>query len=197
VKKIVIVIITILLIVVGGGIALGVFLAPNDLKKCLEDKTCQTFDAAVVISGGDTNARVDEAVRLYKDGVALKLLVSGAAADKEGPSNAMVMRDYALSLGVPIGDIILEEAAVDTRENADFSARIIRENGWRNIVLVTSAYHQRRASMEFSRALGGEVQVLSHPTRSDRSWSSVWWLTPTGWWLAISELTGIVWFNVR
>ncbi|MDR1032551.1 MAG: YdcF family protein, partial [Candidatus Nomurabacteria bacterium] len=168
-----------------------------DLKKCLANESCEPADAVVVISGGDTNARVDEAVRLYKAGVAAKILMSGAAADKNGPSNAVVMRNHALELGVSLSDIILEDQAANTRQNAEFSQKIVAENGWRRVVLVTSAYHQRRAGMEFRRALGGEVVVYDHPTNSDRSWGAVWWLTPVGWWLALSELTGIVWFNVR
>lgn len=196
-NKIVIVTITILLVVIGGGIGLSVFLAPDDLRNCLKDKSCESYDAAIVVSGGDTSARVDEAVRLYKDGTVQKLLVSGAAADKLGPSNAKAMRDQALKLGVPIGDTILEEQAANTQQNADFCKGIVLANGWRKVVLVTSAYHQRRAGMEFARALGSEVEIYNHPTSSDKSWAVLWWLTPKGWWLALSELTGIIWFNVR
>lgn len=172
-------------------------MAPDDLAGCLKNNSCEKADVAVVVSGGDTNARVDEAVRLYKDGIVQKILVSGAAADKNAPSNAQAMRDYALSSGIPLGDIVLENRAANTHENADFSKEIIEDRGWRRVILVTSAYHQRRASMEFERALGGKVELQNHPTSHDKAWGPVWWLTPVGWWLALSELTGMVLFNVR
>ena len=41
---------------------------------------CRKADAIVVVSGGDTNARTDEAIKLYKEGWAPLIVVSGAAA---------------------------------------------------------------------------------------------------------------------
>ena len=70
-------------------VGLHIYLQPNDLSSCEEAPVltesagkCQPADAVVAISGGDTNARTDKAISLYKNGWAKKIIFSGAAADK-------------------------------------------------------------------------------------------------------------------
>lgn len=181
--------------VIAGGIA-GIvwsansYLSIDDLKGCIgpdiTSANCAPADVIVAISGGDTHARTDEAIRLYKAGWAPKLIFSGAALDTTGPSNAEAMRDQALKNGVPAGDIILDKLAVDTSQNAMGTASLLSQRDHR-VILVTSPYHQRRASIEFQRAFGDEIILINHPTTTDRNWSDNWWLTSTGWLLAISE----------
>ncbi len=68
-------------------------------------------DYIVAISGGDTKSRTLQAIDLYKQGYAQKLVFSGAALDPLSPSNAKVMHDLAVENGVPESDIIVEELA--------------------------------------------------------------------------------------
>jgi uncharacterized SAM-binding protein YcdF (DUF218 family) len=193
------VIIAVLVIFVGAIIGLGMYLGPNDLASCADTPTgfkpCQTADAIVAVSGGDTDARTNEAVKLYKNGWAHKLIFSGAAQDKSGPSNAEAMRREARTAGVPDNDIITEELGATTKQNAENTQTIFEKNGITSVILVTSAYHQRRAGLEFSsRSL--DVTVRNHPVSNDNQWSAYWWLTPTGWFLAISELIKITVFYI-
>lgn len=60
-------------------------------------------------------------------------------------------------------------------------------------MLVTSGYHQRRAFLEFKK-YSPNVTVRNSPLNNDMQWSSLWWLTPKGWWLAGSELVKIIAF---
>ena len=176
------------------GIALPRYLAPNDLAGCdvpTSAGTCRGADAIIAISGGDTLARAREAVKLYKAGWAKTLIFSGAASDKSGPSNATVMKADAVTLGVPDSAIIIDEAANTTAENAINVANIAQNNGYKRIILVTSGYHQRRASLEFHKAVGPGVSLANHPVQSDHQWSDWWWATPAGWWLSGSELVKI------
>jgi uncharacterized SAM-binding protein YcdF (DUF218 family) len=64
------------------------------------------------------------------------------------------------------------------------------------VILVTSAYHQRRASLEFNKRAAGTVQVRNHPVATDKQWSGLWWMTPTGWYLATTEFFKIIAFYV-
>lgn len=177
--------------------AIGMYLSPNDLSGCGErpngTSPCEQADAIVAVSGGDTNARTAEAVRLYKAGWADKLIFSGAALDKSGPSNAAAMSRQAEAAGVPAEDIILEEFSETTKENAVNTRDIFEILGIEKVILVTSGYHQRRANLEFS-ALTSGVSLRSHPVAADAQWSNWWWVTPQGWYLAISELVKIVIF---
>lgn len=194
-KTLIIGVVLFLLLVTG----IGVYLAPNDLSGCGTQPNgiapCHKADAIVAISGGDTSARTNEAVKLYKAGWADKLIFSGAALDKSGPSNAAAMSRQAEQAGVPPEDIILEEYGTTTKENAANSHDIFEVLGVKDVILVTSAYHQRRASLEFD-ARATDVAVRSHPVGADSQWSRLWWVTPSGWYLAVSELVKIVIFYI-
>lgn len=194
--KLVLLALAIIIVLIVG---LPRYLAPDDLAKCTEGPavgTCAAADAIVVVSGGDTNARVQEGVTLFKQGWGKQLIFSGAAADQTGLSNALAMKQYAMKLGVSESFISIEEFSRTTAENASNTGRYIQQNNLSRIILVTSAYHQRRASLEFGRRLGETVQVINHPVERDRQWSEYWWLTPIGWWLAGGELVKILIFYV-
>lgn len=188
------------LIIAGLTVMLiGVYLGPDDLGRCdsipqaeEQQGQCRSADAIVAVSGGDTQARTNEAVELYRRGWAPILVFSGAAADKTGPSNAQVMREYALEQGVPDSAIIVEGDSETTHENAKLSRSVLVDNRFSRIILVTSGYHQRRASIEFRKVAGSDVEIVNHPVARDNQWSQLWWLTPNGWWLAVSEIVKIL-----
>ena len=190
----------VVLLVAGLIASIGYYLHVDDLADCettptFQNSMCQPADAIVAISGGDTTARTKEAVELYKNGWATKLIFSGAAQDKSGPSNAEAMRRIALSNGVPNGDIITEEYSSTTKENAENTQDILAKNEIESVILVTSGYHQRRAGLEFSARSHGTVSLRNHPVETDNQWAGGWWwLTPNGWYLAISELVKITIF---
>jgi len=166
---------------------LGLVLLINGINYYLTPKDeLKQADVIVAISGGDTKARTLKAVELYKQGLAPKVLFSGAALDPLSPSNAKVMKDVALEAGVPDADIMIEESAKNTAQNASKSQGILDSTKYDMIILVTSPYHQRRAYLEFKDKLNDEVVVLN-VSSSDESWSSRWYLTPRGWWLGLSE----------
>lgn len=183
-------------ILVGG---ISIYLQPNDLASCEESPVtsgvCKSVDAIVAVSGGDTNARTDEAIRLYKAGWAPALIFAGAAQDKSGPSNAAAMKSRALEAGVSEAAISIEELSETTRENAKNSQQIFSEKGMTSIILVTSGYHQRRASLEFHKQ-APDVSIINRPVAHDQDWSMWWWTGPHGWVLATGELIRIVMFHV-
>lgn len=195
-------IIIILFFVIGFIVMIPFYLGPDDLAGCgstPDNKSfntgCHEVGAIVAISGGDTSARAEEAIRLYKNGWATRLVFSGAAMDKTGPSNAFTMRQKAIKESVPIGAIIVEEESVNTKENATNTLALLQKNNFERIILVTSAYHQRRASLEFDkRTEGTPLFIVNHPVKHDDQWSETWYLTPRGWWLTVGELVKIIGF---
>ena len=180
----------------------SVYLTPDDLRGCesvSKVSHCQPADAIVAVSGGNTSVRAAEAIRLYNEGWSDTLIFSGAAADTSGPSNAEVMRQQAIRSGVPAEDIEVEALSQTTKQNAERVKSLLvgaGGGGAKRIILVTSPYHQRRASLEF-RVLAGEgITIINRPTPDDPDWSAVWWVTPRGWWLAVGELAKIFAFYV-
>lgn len=181
-------------------VAISVYLSPDDLRKCrtmlANSNDCVAADAVVAISGGNTSVRTAEAIRLYDEGWARQVIFSGAAADTSGPSNAEVMRRQAIEAGVPARDIIVEELSHTTKENAERTKDLLLTNDIRRVILVTSAYHQRRASLEFRNLAGDSLKIVNHPAPNDPDWPTWWWATPRGWWLAGGELVKITAFYV-
>ncbi len=166
--------------VAAAIIGIGFYLSPqDDLRKA---------DAIVAVSGGETKQRTAEAVKLYKQGYAKTLVFSGAAADSKGPSNAAAMRSDAVAAGVPSKAIIIEEDSASTLENALRTAPIIKDLGAESIILVTSPYHQRRASLNFRQILGPKVVIINH-SATDSAWrKSSWWHQPSTAGLTFAEL---------
>lgn len=177
---------------------IGTYLGPDGLKRCdqypSDTADCRSVDAIVAVSGGDTPARTAEAISLYKRQWASLLVFSGAAADTAGPSNAEAMKQQALAAGVPESAILLDETSQTTKQNAKNSIELFTERHINSVILVTSAYHQRRAGLEFGQRAGGTIKIINHPVKSDNQWSQWWWTTPIGWWLASTELFKVLVF---
>ena len=171
-----------LLAAVAIVIGIGFYLSPqNALAKS---------DAIVAISGGETSQRTAEAVKLYKANWAPLLIFSGAARD-QGVSNAEAMKNIAIADGVPAEDILVEEKAQDTFENAQFVRALISDHQIHSIILVTSPYHQRRAYLTFRHILGTNTAITNHSS-VDSAWrKNGWWRD--GWAMALtaSELQKI------
>jgi uncharacterized SAM-binding protein YcdF (DUF218 family) len=178
----------------------SVYLTPDDLKGCAgvsQNSGCQKADAIVAISGGNTSDRAVEAIKLYKQGWADTIIFSGAAADTSGPSNAVVMRRQAIAAGVPANAIETESQSQTTKQNAERTKALlvkVGSGGANRVILVTSPYHQRRASLEFTALAGPGITIINHPVQNDSDWPTLWWLTPRGWWLAMGELVKIIAF---
>ena len=190
----------VLAVICFGIVAFAVpaYLGPDDIADCdglTPVGLCARADAIIAVSGGDTAARVAEAVTLYQRGWAPTLIFSGAAADPNGPSNAEVMQRIAITAGIDPSAIVIEEFSRTTAENALNTSAFIAKNNIKRVIIVTSAYHQRRALLEFSANLGPSVTIVNHPTRDDARWNGAWWWTSQrGWWLAGSEIVKIIAF---
>lgn len=91
------------------------------------------------------------------------LLLSGGGDDDSVPeeSEAEAMADFLEDLQVPRASMVLEAQSRNTRQNATFSAKLLREQGVDTIILVTSALHMSRALSLF-QAEG--LRVIPAPT---------------------------------
>ena len=95
---------------------------------------------------------------LWKRGVADVVIVSGSSPTaKPGTVEADVLADQLVDWGMPRDKVVLENKSLNTRENAVFTMKIAEERGYRRLLLVTSAFHMKRAVACF-------VAVGAHPT---------------------------------
>lgn len=175
------------------------------------------FDAIVVLGGGIAPAvppdrefpsltesadRIWVAARLYKQGVAPRIIVSGGGflASNNGPATteAEAMRRFLVELGVPDTAIVSEGISNNTIENIYNVRKIV---GDRPVALITSAYHVPRA-LRIAAVAKLNVSVFPvnfHALRSTRPPWENWLPTLEGMGetiLAVHEILGI-WFDRR
>lgn len=171
-----------------SGIAVGVaMITPASVEVLLdgledipavEPASLAGADAIVILSGGlrdyapefggatvnrVTLERVRYGARLARQS-GLPVLVSGGApsrrADAGGPGEAQLMRQtLEEDFRVPVKWV--EGRSLDTRQNADFSAAMLRPAGVKRVVLVTHAAHMRRSVEAFEHA---GLAVIPAPT---------------------------------
>ena len=152
----------------------------------------QTADAIVVFAGGVGESgkaggghleRLKQAVDLYKAGYAPSLILSSGYVFSF--KEAEVMRALAIDQGVPADRILLEEQATNTYENVTFTSRILREHQWKRILLVSSPYHMRRATMVWHKA-SPDVTVIPTPPVSSQFYDH-------GIGASLEQVRGIIW----
>ena len=120
--------------ILGGSIKAR---APSDLEPRLH-------------SGSD---RLWEASRLYHAHCAPLIFVSAGGPEEvaSDATESAAAREFLRDLGVPDGAVQSEGRSRTTAENARLSREHLSPLGVRRILLVTSAWHMRRAARDFER----------------------------------------------
>lgn len=105
--------------------------------------------------------RVLHAARLYRAGKAPWVLVTGGRrkGDAASPSEADSMTALLVELGVPEAAILREDGSASTRENCLQAKPLLDARGLRDVLLVTSALHMRRAHAT-CRSAGLDVRAV-------------------------------------
>jgi uncharacterized SAM-binding protein YcdF (DUF218 family) len=177
----------VVVIIAGVIIGTGFYLSPQT--------NLTTADAIVVISGGETDLRVKEGVKLFQEKWAPILVMSGAARDM-GESNAEAMKRLAIKLDVPADRILVEKEARNTLDNAKFTRELLASHNIKSIILVTSPYHQRRAYITFRYYLGTDMRIINH-SAADSAWrKNGWWNNAWARAISLSELQKITYLAV-
>lgn len=121
-----------------------------------------TTDAIVVVTGGP--GRVQRGFDLLAAGRAKRMLVSGADR-RVRPAELAEVNHVSPALVAACVD--LGHEAVDTRSNADETARWLARNGFRSVRLVTTDWHMARARFELARVVGNKVTIVRDAVRSE------------------------------
>jgi uncharacterized SAM-binding protein YcdF (DUF218 family) len=89
-------------------------------------------------------SRLDHAVRLYEDGLAPVLIVTGGRREGDRTTEAAVARAYAVARGVPDAAILDEDQGRSTLESLEAVAGILRRHGMRSALFVSDRTHMLR-----------------------------------------------------
>ena len=96
---------------------------------------------------GSTLVRLAEGIRLHRLIPGSKLVLSGGAVF-DPVSNAKIMADMALALGLGRSDLVLEDESKDTKDEARLVKHIV---GRDRFILVTTASHMPRSMALFRK----------------------------------------------
>jgi vancomycin permeability regulator SanA len=138
-----------------------------------EAQVALVFGAGLRRDGSPTailRDRVQSAVELYRSGKVSKLLMSGDNRFIEY-NEPGAMREYALSLGVPDKDIVLDFAGRRTYDSC-YRAKYIF--GIRSAILVTQPFHLPRA-LYTCHSMGIEVTGFAAENIRYRKISELYW----------------------
>ena len=135
----------------------------NEYRKPIS--TIDSADAIVVLSGmleinevGDSTYvewgdpdRFFGGIALFKAGKAQKLVFTGGKMpwDKSKKTEGEVLKEYAISNGIPTENILITKDVKNTADEAVAVKELISPS--KKIILVTSAYHMYRAKMLFQK----------------------------------------------
>ena len=102
------------------------------------------------LSGSAAN-RLLTVAQLYQK-LKIPVIISGGRVYDSDGAEADIAKTILLRLGIPADKIVTDNASRNTSENAKNCAALIFRYGFRHPILVTSAYHMRRAVLQCEKA---------------------------------------------
>lgn len=124
---------------------------------------------AVIWLEGDALARRDEVVRVFEEGLADHIVVSGGfEGNQEIAIPAPALAEELYKRGIPKEKVVVEGMSQNTFEQGVEVMKIVKERDWKKIILVASHYHQLRAFLTFLKAMreaGLEICIYNSPAR--------------------------------
>lgn len=136
-------------------------------------------DAIVVLGAAQYNGlpsplfqrRLDHAIKLYQDGIAPVLIVTGGKGrELDVTTEAEAARAYAIAQGVPEASILAEDRGTNTLESLRGVDAILRDHGLHSAVIVSNRTHMLR-SLRMARDLG--IEAYGSPTTTSATESSL------------------------
>lgn len=149
--------------------------------------------------------RLLDAVILYKKGIIKKILISGGDGDIMGKNTpeAAASKPFLQHLGVADEDILLENESKNTYENALFCKKYLDTLPQRGrVLLITSAFHLRRAEGCFRKQNIDIQPFASHFIAERLAWNGSRWLIPQAdvlhfWEIFIKEWLGYTAYKMK
>ena len=164
----------------------------------------------IVVLGGSANyqERAREAAQLLLEGRSQRILITNDNA--RGPWSSSEQRnpffyersaEEIRSAGVPANSIdVLMTPVANTHEEAVLVRKYAEEQGLRSVLIVTSAYHSRRALWVFSRVFRNtdiQIGLISGPLGIESPKAATWWLTARGWRSVPTEYVKMVYYVIK
>lgn len=149
--------------------------------------------------------RLLDAVVLYKKGIIKKILISGGDGDmmRKARPEAAASKPFLLQLDIPEQDILVENESKNTHENALYCKKYLDTMPQKGrILLITSAFHLRRAVGCFQKQNIDFQPFASHFIAKRFAWNGSRWLIPQAdllneWEIFIKEWLGYIAYKMK
>ncbi|MEP0942661.1 MAG: YdcF family protein [Rhizobiaceae bacterium] len=159
---------------IAAGLFIGGFLQfTNKVADAVQPASIEPADAIVALTGGST--RIATALELLQQKKGARLLISGVNEDTLKSDIAAMHSDKADLFECCVD---VERVAVDTIGNARETASWSATNGYKSLIIVTSAYHMPRSMLEFRRQMDG-LKLVPYPVPLDSINKEEWWKNAT------------------
>lgn len=135
------------------------------------------YDCGVVLTGAP--GRLREAFEILAQKKLAKLIVSGVYRDAQLHEIFPQLPYYP---EVRAESIILEKLSGSTIENAGESLTVVRSQGCRSVLLITSDLHMNRARRIFNSVYPAEIKIETYAVSSVKSWVDIYYETLKAIW---------------
>lgn len=130
------------------------------------------------------------------------ILVSGGEVFRGDGTEAVVMKAILVSLGMSPDKIVVEAKSLNTQQNAEFTAGLLRQYGYKRPVLVTSAFHMPRSLAEFKQAgIAATPYPVGYSASRQDYWNALSWVPSAGAMygtgVALKEYAGLAVLSLR
>ena len=178
-------------------LSIGYFLTPVLLNKMAEglireDKLVKA-DVIVALGGDPLCNREKKAAELFHQGWANNVVVSGIKY-AWGFHTGEAAQAFVMGQGVPGEKVSIIRETLNTRAEAKVLDALMRERGWRSAIIVTSAFHSRRALYTVEKT-SRDLTFHSSPVKTGYpEWEpDAWWSRRGDVYLTVREF--ISWAN--
>lgn len=199
----------ILLKVLVACVLLWPFAAWLGARLLITEAPLDNADAIAVLSGSaNYKERAHEATRLLLEGRSSRILITND--NQRGPWSSADQRNlffYERSLneirnaGVPAEKVeLLPQPVSSTYEEAELVRQYAEAHGLRSVLIVTSAYHSRRALWVFSRVFGNtgiRIGLVSVSPGDQSPRPATWWFSRRGWKLVPTEYIKMIYYVIK
>ena len=195
--------------IVSCCILIWPFAAWAGAKFLITESPLDKADAIVILGGSATyKERTHEAARLLHQGRSQLILITND--NMRGPWSSAEQRnlyyyersfDELRNAGIAAQNIeVVMDPVASTYEEAQVIRDYAQQHGLKAILIVTSAYHSRRALWVFSRVFrdtGIRIGLVTARPGEESPPPATWWLSARGWRLVPTEYVKMVYYVIN
>ena len=159
----------------------GIYLARRPLlrfagESLVVEDPLEKSDAIIILS--DDNFYADRATRaaeIFRQKLAPLVVASGIRL-RPNAGIAELMTHDLVERGVPRENILpFPQDADNTKEEAESLRKLVQEKNWKNVIVVTSNYHTRRAKYILGKVFAKDVTIRMAGARDADYDPERWW----------------------